>query len=62
MKKAISIGEKSTSVTIGRYYENFIKCEILLGRYKSASEVFRAALRLLEKEELKAEELRKLKN
>ena len=50
---------KKTSISIGNYYEEVIKREILSGRYNSASEVVRAGLRLLEKEELKTEKVRK---
>ncbi len=60
MKKSVTIkGKKNTSITIGKYYENIIKNEISSGRYNSTSEVIRASLRLLEKEELKVTELKK---
>lgn len=48
---------KNTSVSIGNYFENFIKEEVKSGRYSSVSEVIRSALRLLETEENKEREL-----
>jgi len=38
----------NTSLTLGPHWENFVKREIASGRYASASEVMRAALRELE--------------
>lgn len=38
----------NTSLTLGPHWENFIKDEISSGRYSSASEVVRDALRHLE--------------
>jgi antitoxin ParD1/3/4 len=49
---------KNTSVLLGDYFENFINEEIASGRFKSASEVVRTALRLLELEEQKVKRLR----
>lgn len=43
----------NTSVSLGTYYENFVENKIEEGRYKNASEVIRAGLRLLEDEENK---------
>jgi len=49
--------EKNTSITLGSYFEEFIKEEVNSGRYNSVSEVIRSALRLLEQEEKKEKEL-----
>lgn len=43
----------NTSVLLGDYFEDFIKNQIASGRYNSASEVIRAALRVFEQEENK---------
>lgn len=48
---------KNTSISIGDYFEEFIKNEVKSGRYSSVSEVIRTALRLLESEEKKEKEL-----
>jgi len=49
---------KNTSISIGEHFESFIQNEISTGRYSSASEVVRTALRLLEVEEKKIKALR----
>lgn len=49
---------KNTSISLGDHFENFINSEINSGRYGSVSEVIRTALRLLESEERKLNELR----
>ena len=42
---------RNTSISIGNYFDDFIKNRISAGRFKNASEVVRAGLRLLEEEE-----------
>ena len=42
---------RNTSMSLGDYFENFVDNSISEGRYKNASEVIRAGLRLLEEEE-----------
>ncbi len=49
---------KNTSVSISDYFNEFIRNSIDSGRYKNASEVIRAGLRLLEEEENKVLALR----
>ncbi len=44
---------KNTSVSLGEHFEEFVQFRIKEGRYKNASEVIRAGLRLLEAEEQK---------
>jgi antitoxin ParD1/3/4 len=48
---------KNTSILLGDYFENFINNQVKSGKYASASEVVRAALRLFEFEEWKKSEL-----
>ena len=48
----------TTSMTLGSHWEVFIKQEIESGRYASASEVVRAALRELEDKSKSLEALR----
>jgi antitoxin ParD1/3/4 len=50
---------KNTSILLGDHFEKFISDEISAGRFSSASEVIRTALRLLEIEEEKIKQLRK---
>ena len=49
---------KNTSIELGDYFENFIHEKVSSGRFNSASEVIRTALRLLELEEEKVKKLR----
>lgn len=50
---------KNTSILLGDYFDRFINSQVSSGRYSSASEVVRAALRMFEKEEIKKKELLK---
>lgn len=49
---------KNTSISLGDHFESFIQEGISTGRYSSASEIVRTALRLLEAEENKIKALR----
>lgn len=49
---------RNTSITLGNHFEEIIQKSINSGRYASASEVVRAGLRLVEKEESKVVALR----
>ncbi len=51
---------KNTSITLGDHFDGFIANQIQSGRYGSASEVIRSALRLLETQETKMNALRQL--
>jgi len=48
---------KNTSILLGDYFNTFINRQVNSGKYASASEVVRTALRLLEYEETKKDEL-----
>lgn len=48
---------KNTSILLGDYFNSFINQQIKSGKYSSASEVVRAALRLFEYEESLKENL-----
>jgi antitoxin ParD1/3/4 len=50
---------RNTSILLGDHFEEFISTEISSGKYNSASEVIRTALRLLEAEESKMKDLNK---
>lgn len=51
---------RSTSITLGPHFDEFIDSQLNSGRYESVSEVVRAGLRLLEQTENKLEHLRRL--
>ena len=53
---------RNTSVSLGNYFENFVDSRVSEGRFKNASEVIRAGLRLLEEEESKIVALKKAIN
>jgi len=50
---------RNTSISLGSYFDNFIQSNLSSGRYKNASEIVRAGLRLLEEEESRILLLRK---
>ena len=50
---------RNTSILLGEHFEEFISTRISSGKYNSASEVIRTALRLLEAEESKMKDLNK---
>jgi len=50
---------KNTSISLGNYFDKFVKSRITEGRFKNVSEVIRAGLRLLEEEESKVTVLKK---
>lgn len=49
---------KNTSISLGDYFDQFIKNRITEGRFKNVSEVIRAGLRLLEEEESRVKALK----
>lgn len=48
---------KNTSILLGDYFDKFINYQVQSGRFSSASEVVRTALRLFEQEENQKNEL-----
>ena len=48
---------KNTSILLGDYFDAFINQQVQSGKFSSASEVVRAALRMFEYEETKKTEL-----
>lgn len=53
----IIVMAKNTSILLGDYFDNFINQQIKSGKFTSASEVVRTALRMFEYEESKKSEL-----
>lgn len=53
---------RNTSISLGDHFENFVDSKVSSGRFKNASEVIRAGLRLLEEEETQIVALRKAIN
>ena len=50
---------RNTSILLGEHFEKFISTKVSSGKFNSASEVIRTALRLLEAEEFKMKDLNK---
>jgi len=50
---------RNTSISLGDHFETFVDKRVSTGRFKNASEVIRAGLRLLEEEEAKVAALQK---
>ena len=48
---------RNTSILLGEYFENFISEQVKSGKFSSASEVVRSALRLFEQQESKTKTL-----
>ena len=57
-EKNLIVMNRNTSISLGTHFDNFIQSRISKGRFKNASEVVRAGLRLLEEEENKTIALR----
>lgn len=49
---------KTTSFSLGDHFRAFIEAQVSQGRYRDARDVVRAALRLLDEQEIKLEALR----
>jgi len=50
---------RNTSISLGDHFESFVDNRVSAGRFKNASEVIRAGLRLLEEDESKIIALKK---
>jgi len=50
---------RNTSISLGDHFETFVDNSVTAGRFKNASEVIRAGLRLLEEDESKIVALKK---
>ncbi len=50
---------RNTSILLGEHFEEYISSKIASGKYNSASEVIRTALRMMEAEEQKIKSLNK---
>lgn len=48
---------KNTSILLGDYFDSFIRKQIQTGKFSTASEVVRTALRMFEHSEIKKSEL-----
>ena len=53
----LKVMAKNTSILLGDYFDQFINSQVKTGKYSSASEVVRAALRMFEQEESKKTQL-----
>ena len=52
------VKRKNTSVTLGKHFEEFLECQIKVGRYGSKNEAIRAGLHLLEERDIMLQALR----
>lgn len=50
---------RNTSISLGDYFDQFVRTQVSAGRYSNVSEVVRAGLRLLENEERKVTALKR---